>query len=69
MTISPSATTAGKGGEAGPRASGARPGGATLRQRKPGTAAKASSSRVTTSANNAGNMWRFYTEDSPGLKV
>ena len=72
MTISPSATTAGKSEGAGPRASAPRPGGATLRQRKTVATGKSGggggASRVASNAGNAG-MWRFYTEDSPGLKV
>ena len=66
MTISPSATTTGPAGRTSPRA------GATVRQRKPtgGSSASSGATRsrgVTTTGTN--NMWRFYTEDSPGLKV
>lgn len=71
MTISPSATSAGKG-DAGPRASAAPRSGAALRQRKPGSATKSSSSSSSTAPRSVGGnagMWRFYTEDSPGLKV
>lgn len=67
MTISPSATSTGKG-EAGPRASAAPRGAASagVRQRKTVTTTKSPASRGV--SNNPG-MWRFYTEDSPGLKV
>lgn len=67
MTISPSSTSTGKG-EAGPRASAAPRGAASagVRQRKTVTTTKSPASRGV--SNNPG-MWRFYTEDSPGLKV
>lgn len=40
--------------------------GSTVRHRKTPTAT--SGSKKTTAAGSAG-MWRFYTEDSPGIKV
>jgi len=66
MTVAQSSTSAGKG-DGGARVSSPKPGSSVLRQRK-------STGPVRTSArtNNAGGgagMWRFYTEDSPGLKV
>ena len=67
MPASPSATTAGKGpaGGSSPRAAGAGP---TLRQRKPtGSAPSKTAARNVSTGSN--NMWRFYNEDSPGLKV
>nr|XP_054754268.1 protein transport protein Sec61 subunit beta-like [Lytechinus pictus] len=65
-TSSPSATSVGGGGRApsksvSPRSSG----GSQVRQRKTGGA----TTRGRTPAGNSGGMWRFYTEDSPGLKV
>ena len=53
-------------GTSSPRAGG---GGGTVRQRKaPGGGA---GGRVTTRAGgtSSGGMWRFYTDDSPGIKV
>jgi protein transport protein SEC61 subunit beta len=68
MTVSPSATTAGKSEGGAPRASPRAGGPAGLRQRKPtGASASKTAARNVTTGNN--NMWRFYTEDSPGLKV
>ena len=83
MTISPSSTSTGKG-EGGPRGGGSRPT-SGVRQRyfiltstldnffifnfcfKRKPAAATGTRRVAN--NNAGSMWRFYQEDSPGLKV
>merc|ERR1712198_667656 len=58
-----SATSVGGGGRspsagASPRAGG---GGGTVRQRKATT--------TTRTAGSSGGMWRFYTDDSPGIKV
>merc|ERR1712156_161882 len=64
-----SATSVGGGGRSptagSPRAGG---GGGTVRQRKTTSGA---SRTVTTRAGGAssGGMWRFYTDDSPGIKV
>ncbi|CAF0710053.1 unnamed protein product [Brachionus calyciflorus] len=67
MTISPSATSTGKG-DAGSRSAGPRPSGAGgLRQRK--TTGTVRTSARTNNAGGGAGMWRFYTEDSPGLKV
>ena len=51
-------------------AGGARAGtGGTLRNRK-GASSGASSGRArTTGQTTGGGMWRFYTDDSPGIKV
>jgi protein transport protein SEC61 subunit beta len=71
MTVSPSATTAGKS-EGGVRTSPrAAAGGPALRQRKPagGTSSRSSATAGRTVSAGNNNMWRFYTEDSPGLKV
>jgi len=75
MPVPASATSVGAGGRSpsakspggGARSGGASGGGSTLRQRKAGGgAAVATRGR---NAGGAGSMWRFYTEDSPGLKV
>ena len=72
MPVPASATSVGAGGRSpsggGPSGrSGGGGGGTTLKQRK--TAAGAASAPRGRSAGGAGSMWRFYTEDSPGLKV
>ncbi|KAG7171823.1 transport protein Sec61 subunit beta-like [Homarus americanus] len=46
-----------------PRSGGGSAGGSTVRQRK---ATTTTSGRSTAST---GGMWRFYTDDSPGIKV
>lgn len=40
--------------------------GGTVRQRK---TAPATSARNRNTGTNSGGMWRFYTDDSPGIKV
>ncbi|XP_048463487.1 protein transport protein Sec61 subunit beta [Rhincodon typus] len=42
-------------------------GGSTVRQRKATSSAVSRAGRTTSTG--TGGMWRFYTEDSPGLKV
>ncbi|XP_057303255.1 protein transport protein Sec61 subunit beta-like [Hydractinia symbiolongicarpus] len=68
MVQSASATNVGSSGRSPGKASSPKGGsGSTVRSRK-GT----SSSTTTRRAAGAGgpqNMWRFYTEDSPGIKV
>merc|ERR1712072_500923 len=65
-----SATNVGGGGRSpsagSPRGGG---GGGTVRQRK--ATAGGARSTVTTRAGgtSSGGMWRFYTDDSPGIKV
>ncbi|KAH9523273.1 Protein transport protein Sec61 subunit beta [Bulinus truncatus] len=62
-----SSTTVGGGGRGGssksitPRSSGT-----TARQRKP---AASSTGGARKAAGSSAGMWRFYTEDSPGIKV
>lgn len=51
------------GKSAGPRTAGS---GGGVRQRK---AAPAARSRPGATGGNSAGVWRFYTEDSPGLKV
>lgn len=67
MPASPSGTSVGKGDSSksvGPRStSGGAPG---LRQRRSGTTTR---SRPGTGGGASAGMWRFYSEDSPGLKV
>ncbi|CAF3100172.1 unnamed protein product [Rotaria socialis] len=67
MPASPSGTTVGKGDSgksAGPRTTGS---GAGVRQRKATTTT--ARSRPAAGGGASAGVWRFYTEDSPGLKV
>uniref|UniRef100_A0A8C2S752 Protein transport protein Sec61 subunit beta n=1 Tax=Capra hircus TaxID=9925 RepID=A0A8C2S752_CAPHI len=49
------------------KAVAARAAGSTVRQRKNASCGARSPGRKTSAG--TGGMWRFYTEDSPGLKV
>lgn len=65
-----SSTTVGSGSRSpsklsAPRTSGI---GGNLKQRKTTSSSNASKSRATSGA-GTGGMWRFYTDDSPGIKV
>ncbi|XP_071488802.1 protein transport protein Sec61 subunit beta-like isoform X2 [Diadema setosum] len=63
---SPSSTSVGGGGRAPSKSVSPRSGGGSqVRQRKTGGA----TTRGRAAGGNSGGMWRFYTEDSPGLKV
>ncbi|CAK9304685.1 unnamed protein product [Gordionus sp. m RMFG-2023] len=68
MTISSSSTTVGSGGKSGPKTGIPRMSAGTsgTRQRKTVTSSNVSRGRT---AANTGAMWRFYTDDSPGIKV
>jgi len=72
MPTPASATSVGAGGRS---PSGAKPasGGNGVRQRKAtsggGGGGGSGAVRARGGGGNAGSMWRFYTEDSPGLKV
>lgn len=72
MVSSPSSTNVGSSVRpASSKAGSPRPGGSSaVRQRKTATGSSGGGSKktVTSSAASAG-MWRFYTEDSPGIKV
>ncbi|KAK8395251.1 hypothetical protein O3P69_006159 [Scylla paramamosain] len=67
MPASPSVTSVGSGARSPARSAaprgGSGVGGSTVRQRKTTTT---TASRSTAST---GGMWRFYTDDSPGIKV
>ncbi|ESO02478.1 hypothetical protein HELRODRAFT_184994 [Helobdella robusta] len=69
MPTSPSATSVGAGKSSGAAAgkSAPRAGAGTVRQRKV-PASTVGSKKSSGGAGGAG-MWRFYTEDSPGIKV
>jgi len=64
-----SATNVGAGS---PRSSSARAssggGGGAVRQRK-GAGGAAKTTTVRAGGTSSGGMWRFYTDDSPGIKV
>jgi len=63
----PSSTSVGSAGRSPSKAVAPRSGGgSTVRQRK---AAPASAGRSKPGGAGAAGMWRFYTEDSPGIKV
>nr|CAG4642272.1 EOG090X0RAK [Eurycercus lamellatus] len=66
-----SATSVGAGsrspksaGSAGPRAGA----GSTVRQRKT-TSSTTTATRSRAGGTSSGGMWKFYTDDSPGVKV
>ena len=61
-----SATNVGAGSPRAARASSGGGGGA-VRQRKGAGTAKAPAVRA--GGTSSGGMWRFYTDDSPGIKV
>jgi len=70
MPAPASSTSVGSGGRS-PRAMPTRSTGGTggtVKQRKTGTSSAASGGRSRAAA-NSGGMWRFYTDDSPGIKV
>jgi len=70
----PASATAVGSGSRSPRAAPTRAGssGSNVKQRKVGSSSGSSSGArrtTTTSAASSGGMWRFYTDDSPGIKV
>uniref|UniRef100_T1JJI9 Protein transport protein Sec61 subunit beta n=1 Tax=Strigamia maritima TaxID=126957 RepID=T1JJI9_STRMM len=67
MPAPASSTSVGGGGRSPSKAMAPRAGsGSTVRQRK---AAPASGRNRASVATSTGGMWRFYTDDSPGIKV
>ncbi|RMX42231.1 hypothetical protein pdam_00011607 [Pocillopora damicornis] len=66
MVQSASSTTVGSGRSGSKSVTPRSSGGTQVKQRKGGSAAPAARTR---SAASSSGMWRFYTEDSPGLKV
>ncbi|XP_064474861.1 protein transport protein Sec61 subunit beta-like [Ornithodoros turicata] len=69
MPASPSATNVGSAGRspktAAPRASA----GSTVKQRKTTSAGGSRTRTPGAAAAGGGGMWKFYTDDSPGIKV
>ncbi|XP_012675907.1 protein transport protein Sec61 subunit beta [Clupea harengus] len=63
-----SATNVGASSRSPSKTVAPRAAGSTVRQRKTTSSGNRSAGRTTTAA-GTGGMWRFYTEDSPGLKV
>uniref|UniRef100_A0A8C1CKC6 Protein transport protein Sec61 subunit beta n=1 Tax=Cyprinus carpio carpio TaxID=630221 RepID=A0A8C1CKC6_CYPCA len=72
VTLSPgpasSATNVGASSRSPSKTVAPRTAGTSARQRKAPSSGARSGGRSTASA-GTGGMWRFYTEDSPGLKV
>nr|CAG4645332.1 EOG090X0RAK [Leptodora kindtii] len=63
-----SATTVGAGSRS-PKPMAPRAGaGSTVRQRKP-TSSTTTAARSRAGGTSSGGMWKFYTDDSPGIKV
>nr|CAG4647632.1 EOG090X0RAK [Megafenestra aurita]SVE92831.1 EOG090X0RAK [Megafenestra aurita] len=67
-----SATSVGAGGRSpkpagapGPRAGS----GSTVRQRKTTSSSTTTATRSRAGGTSSGGMWKFYTDDSPGVKV
>jgi len=70
MPAPASATNVGAGSRsprAAPTRAGSSGGGGTVKQRK--VNASSAPSRRPAGAASSGGMWRFYTDDSPGIKV
>nr|SVE74002.1 EOG090X0RAK [Daphnia atkinsoni]SVE76204.1 EOG090X0RAK [Daphnia hispanica] len=66
-----SATTVGAGGRS-PNSGGSGPragSGSTVRQRKTTSTSTTTASRSRAGGTSSGGMWKFYTDDSPGVKV
>nr|CAG4638220.1 EOG090X0RAK [Chydorus sphaericus] len=71
MPAPASATTVGAGSRSPKSAGGAGPragAGSTVRQRKT-TTTTTTASRSRAGGTSSGGMWKFYTDDSPGVKV
>ncbi|XP_064646446.1 protein transport protein Sec61 subunit beta-like [Lineus longissimus] len=66
-TASPSSTNVGGGRSPSSKSVSPRSGGGTVRQRK--TTTTTTTARKTGAGGGGAGMWRFYTEDSPGIKV
>lgn len=72
MPASPSSTNVGSAVRpSSSKAGSPRPGGTSaVRQRKPTAGSSGGSKKATTTGGAASaGMWRFYTEDSPGIKI
>uniref|UniRef100_A0A670HXX0 Protein transport protein Sec61 subunit beta n=1 Tax=Podarcis muralis TaxID=64176 RepID=A0A670HXX0_PODMU len=63
----PSGTNVGASGCSPSKAVASQAPGSTVRQRKSASYGTRSAGRTTSAG--TGGMWRFYSEDSPGLKV
>ena len=71
QAISASSTNVGSGSRS-PRAIPSRSGGGgggTVKQRKTGGSGSSTAARTSRAGPSSGGMWRFYTDDSPGIKV
>ncbi|XP_069698406.1 protein transport protein Sec61 subunit beta [Periplaneta americana] len=68
MPAAPSSTSVGAGSRSPTKAVAPRAAsGGTVRQRKAAPSSAAARNRTTGAG--SGGMWRFYTDDSPGIKV
>ncbi|XP_032677903.1 protein transport protein Sec61 subunit beta [Odontomachus brunneus] len=68
MPAAPSAASVGSVGRSPSKALAPRTGGSgAVRQRK--TVSANSSTRNRSTGTSSGGMWKFYTDDSPGIKV
>lgn len=67
MPVPPSSTNVGAGRGPSSKSVAPRVGGSNVRQRK--TTTTAAKRTATTGGGGGAGMWRFYTEDSPGIKV
>nr|CAG4644534.1 EOG090X0RAK [Lepidurus arcticus] len=69
MPASPSSTNVGAGSRSPGKAMAPRAGsGSTVRQRKT-TSSATTTTRTRAGGTSSGGMWKFYTDDSPGVKV
>nr|CAG4651557.1 EOG090X0RAK [Simocephalus serrulatus]SVE94681.1 EOG090X0RAK [Simocephalus serrulatus] len=67
-----SATSVGAGGRSPKAAGGSGPragSGSTVRQRKTTSSSTTTATRSRAGGTSSGGMWKFYTDDSPGVKV
>ncbi|KDR21342.1 protein transport protein Sec61 subunit beta [Zootermopsis nevadensis] len=70
MPAAPSSTSVGAGSRSPTKAVAPRAAsGGTVRQRKATPSSSAAAARNRTTGAGSGGMWRFYTDDSPGIKV
>ncbi|CAI9716930.1 Hypothetical predicted protein [Octopus vulgaris] len=67
MAVSSSSTNVGAGRGPSSKSVAPRTSGSSVRQRK--TTTTTAKRSATTAGGGGAGMWRFYTEDSPGIKV
>ena len=69
MVQSASSTTVGSGGRSGGKSSSAKGGSSSTVKSRRSTGSSSTPVRRNAGVGGPQNMWRFYTEDSPGIKV